>query len=294
MDLFAIGGSLWRHKRATIPVILLTVLGMFYVIAIKPPTYESKADILLINPPGPPPSAQIAADPSLARVNAYTPFVSLENLVQVADVLIEMVGSPAARAALVQAGANPQYQVALDTSLETPPGIEVTGVAPNVPAALQSAQLVANSVSQDLYQIQAKIKVDKPYMISSTEYVKPTSATTVLSAKLRTLIEVIALGFILLLVAVSVSQALEQRKNSRHRRGRSSASLTGEYYDPASRPTASTDNQPQPAAVHISDSRSVSSSAGQNFSERAATPSGNRIDGGSRPSRNHNAKSHPE
>jgi len=265
MDLFAIGGSLWRHKLVTIPVILLTFLGMYYVIAVRPPTYQSKADILLTNPPGPPTSAQIAADPSLARVNAYNPFVSLENLVQVADVLIEMVSSPAARAALVQAGANPQYQLALDASLETPPGIEVTGVAPTARGALQSAQLVADVVSQDLYQIQAKKNVEKVYMITSIEFVKPTAATTVLSGKLRTLIEVLALGFILLLVGVSVSQAFEQRRNIRHRRGRGSASLTGEYYD-----------QPQPAAAHMSDSRSASSGAGPKFSERAATPSGNR------------------
>ncbi len=29
MDLFAIGRSLWQHKRATIPVALLTMLGIF-------------------------------------------------------------------------------------------------------------------------------------------------------------------------------------------------------------------------------------------------------------------------
>ncbi len=252
MDLFAIGGTLWQHKRATIPVVLLTLLGMFYVMAVIPPTWESKADILLANPPGPPTSAQIAADPSLAHVNTYNPYVSLENLVQVADVLIEMADSAAAKQALVQAGANPQYQVALDTSLETPPAIEVTGVAPNVQAAIQSARLVAKFISQALYQMQTQRNVNKHYLISSTEYVKPTSATTALSAKLRTLIEVIALGFILLLVAVSISQALEQRKNRRHRRGGGSAPVTNEYYDRAGRPMASRSNQPQPAAMYMS------------------------------------------
>jgi hypothetical protein len=65
-------------------------------------------------------------------------------------------------------------------------------------------------------------------MISAIEYIKPTAATTALSGKLRTMIEVIALGFIVLLVAVSASQALEQRKKSRHRRSRSSSSLADE------------------------------------------------------------------
>jgi hypothetical protein len=226
MDLFAIGGSLWRHKRAVIPVIFLTILGMFYIMAIKPATYQSKAEVLLTSPPGLPTSAQIAAHPKLAHVSTYNPFVSLGNLVQVADVLIEMVGSPTAKQALVQAGADPQYQVSLDTSLQTPPAIQVTGVALTAAAAVKSAGLVANLISHDLYQIQAQENVDKRYMISSIEYIKPTSATTALSGKLRVLIEVIALGFILLLLAVSVSQALEQRKNSKHRRGRNSSSLT--------------------------------------------------------------------
>lgn len=229
MDLFAIGGSLWRHKRATIPVILLTILAMCYVLAVKPLTYESRAEILLTSPPGVPTSSQITADPGLAHVNAYNPFASLGDLVQVADVLIEMVGAPSAQQALVRAGASPQYQVALDTSLQTPPVIDVTGVAPSASAAIQSAGLVASLVSHDLYQIQARENVSKRYMISAIEYIKPTSATTALSGKLRTLIEVIALGFVVLLVAVSASQALEQRKKSRHRRGRtSSPSLTDE------------------------------------------------------------------
>jgi subunit length determinant Wzz-like protein len=228
MDLFAIGGSLWRHKLATIPVIFLTILGMCYILVAKPLTYESRAEILLASPPGMPTSSQVTADPGPAHVNAYNPFASLGNLVQVADVLIEMAGAPAAQQALVRAGASPQYQVALDTSPQTPPAIEVTGVAPNASAAIQSAGLVANLVSQDLYQIQARENVTKRYMISAIEYIKPTSATAALSGKLRTLIEVVALGFVVLLVAVSASQALEQRKTSRHRRVRSSSSLTDE------------------------------------------------------------------
>ena len=237
MDLFAIGRSLWQHKRATIPVILLTMLGVFYIVAVKPATYESKTEILLTSPPGPPTTTQASAKHGPAHVNTYNPFVSL-GLVQFADVLIEMVGSPTAKQTLVQAGANPQYQVSLDTSLQTPPAIEVTGMAPNAEAAIKSARLVSNLVSQDLYQIQAQLNIDRRYMISSIEYIKPTSATTVLTGKLRSLIEVIALAFILLLVAVSVSQAFDQRKNSRHRRSRSSAPLADNYYDTASSPMA--------------------------------------------------------
>lgn len=255
MNLFAIGESLWRHKRATIPVILLTVIGMFYAIAIRPPTYEASASILLTNPPAPPTAAQIAADPSLAHVNADNPFVDLGNLVFVADALIEVVTSPAAQQALVQAGASRQYQVALDVSAESPPAIDVTGVASNAQAAIQSAQLVAKAVSQDLYRMQAGKHVDTKYMISSTEYVQPTSATTSSSGKLRTTILVAVVGFILLLVAVSVSQVLEERKNGNRRQRRKAASRTGGHDEPVSSPTAGMYDQFQRDTVRMGESQ---------------------------------------
>jgi uncharacterized protein involved in exopolysaccharide biosynthesis len=47
MDFFSIFGTLWRHKWVSIPLVLLTLLGMGYVLALRPPTYQAKADILL-------------------------------------------------------------------------------------------------------------------------------------------------------------------------------------------------------------------------------------------------------
>ena len=37
-------------QAGTIPVILLTVLGMFYIVAVKPPSYQAGASILLAEP----------------------------------------------------------------------------------------------------------------------------------------------------------------------------------------------------------------------------------------------------
>ena len=54
MDLLSIPRAIWRQKLATIPVILLTVLGVFYVVAVKPPVYQATASFLLVNPSAPP------------------------------------------------------------------------------------------------------------------------------------------------------------------------------------------------------------------------------------------------
>ena len=41
MDLISIFRAVWRHKLATIPVILFTCLGAFYVVAVKAPVYQA-------------------------------------------------------------------------------------------------------------------------------------------------------------------------------------------------------------------------------------------------------------
>jgi hypothetical protein len=231
MDLFSIAGLTWRHKVATIPVILLTLIGLFYVLEIRPPTYESTAEVLLTDPPAPPTPAQIAADPALGKINANNPYVNYGNLDLVADVVIDLVNAPVAQQALVNEGANPKYTVALENAFGNPPAIQVTGTAPNGPEAIKSAQLVAQALSQNLYRMQVNQHVNSSYMISSDEIVKPTTASVSSSGKLRTLVAVVALGIILLLVAVSVAQSLESR-----RRGRGAATPTADGHPDFSGP----------------------------------------------------------
>jgi capsular polysaccharide biosynthesis protein len=215
MDLFSIVGLIWRHKVATIPVILLTLIGLFYVLEVKPPTYQSTAKVLLSDPPGPPTAAQIAADPALGKINANNPYVNYGNLDLVADVVIDLVNAPVTQQTLVNEGANPKYTVALENAFDNPPVIQVTGTASNGPEAIKSAQLVAQAISQSLYQMQANQHVNSRYMISSDEIVKPTTASASSSGKLRTLVGFVALGIILLLVVVSIAQSLENRRRGR-------------------------------------------------------------------------------
>ena len=73
MDLFSIGGTLWRHKRVSIPVILLTLLGVVYVLAFQAATYQADAKVLLTNPPASPTAVQIAQDPALAKKTIRSP-----------------------------------------------------------------------------------------------------------------------------------------------------------------------------------------------------------------------------
>lgn len=232
MDFFAIAGVIWRYKIATLPIILLTLLGLFYILEIEPPTYEAKASVLLTNPPNPPSASQIAADPKLAHVNTNNPLASLGDLDLVADVVIEVVSSPASKQSLVQAGVSPSYQITLDSAYGSPPAINITGVGSNASEAVQSAQLVADAVSQDLLKLQENQHINNSYLIESIEYVKPTTASVSSSGKIRKLIAVFAVGLIVLLVTVSIAQTLEIRRKNKPRSGMQSARRRSEYRRP--------------------------------------------------------------
>jgi capsular polysaccharide biosynthesis protein len=210
MDLLSIVGTVWRHKLAVIPVIVLTALGAFYVLAIKPPLYQTSSEFLLVNPPLPPSAAQISADPSLAKVNTNNPYVNFGDLTVTADALVDLLNSAASQHSLASAGADPRYQVALSADAGAPPIVQITGVGPSAQEAIRTANLVNAAAVSDLDQMQKGVRPS--YMITVTEIVSPVEAQLESSGKLRTLIAVLAMGGILIFTVISVAEALEKRR----------------------------------------------------------------------------------
>jgi subunit length determinant Wzz-like protein len=225
MDFFSIFGTLWRYKWVSIPLVLLTLLGMGYVLALRPATYEAKADILLTNPPTAPTAFQISQDPSLAKMN--NPLANMGNLTYVAEVLIDSVTAQAAKQELAHAGAS-GYQVVLDNATQSnvPPAIDVAATGRKPQAAMRSAQLVATAISGELVQLQASQHVQNKSMITAIEYVTPSSATKS-SGNLETAAGVAAIGLIMLLVAVSIAQGRAEQKKRKLRQGGRSDYPTG-------------------------------------------------------------------
>ena len=213
MDLFSIVGKIWYYKFATIPVILLTVMGALYIIAIKPPTFQATSGVLLINPPAAPTAAQIVKNPKLGQVNANNTFVAFGNLDVVADAVIGVVGAETNH--LVTLGADPRYTLALSSDAGLPPMIVVTGVGSTAGEAILSTNLVTQATITSLHQMQVNQKINPTYMIKAVELYAPQQATSSASSKLRTLIAVIALGAILLFVVISFSESLAKRRAAR-------------------------------------------------------------------------------
>jgi len=212
MDLLSIIRAVWRCKVVTIPVILLTLLGAFYVVKIKPPVYDAQSSLLMLAPPGPPTASQIAADPKLKKQNSNNPYNAYGSLSVIADSVIERVTSAAAQPALLRQGANPQYQLALSTDPSFPPIIVITGVGNTPQEAILTANVVTRAAASDVYKLQQANGTGSQYMIKPVQLVKPTTATRSSSSKLRALIAVLGLGAVLLFIAVSVTDALSKRR----------------------------------------------------------------------------------
>lgn len=209
MDLISIFRTMWRHKLATIPVILFTCLGVFYVMAIKAPVYQASASFALVYPPGAPTQAQMAADPKLAKINTFNPLLGYSDPGVVSQIVISLVGTPSFQEALVKAGAGTQYQVA--PSAGSDEIIDVTGVGSSAQAAVLSANLVTKATEQALHQVQASQGVNPTYMIKSYQLALPNQAAQKLSSKLRSVIAFLALGALLLFITISIAEARGKR-----------------------------------------------------------------------------------
>jgi hypothetical protein len=212
MDLFALVRTIWRHKIAAAPVILLMGLGLFYVVAIKPPTYDSDASVQLLYPPAAPTPQQIAQDPKLGKLNANNPFVSLGDPLFVGDAVVDEITSPSAQQQLLSEGVDKRYQAAMSSDPGNPPIIDITGVGKTQAIALYGAQKVTALAQADLIKMQAADGVNPVYMITSEVLIAPTQASATVTSKLRTLIAVLGGGIILLFVVISGAEAIERKR----------------------------------------------------------------------------------
>jgi hypothetical protein len=209
MDPISIFRMAWRHKLATIPVLLFTCLAALYVVAIKAPAYQAVQSFALINPPAPPTAAQIAANPKLGKLNTANPLVEYASPSPVPQIVMSLVSTTSSKQTLANAGAGTKWQIAADiTSSEI---LDITGVGPTPNAALLSADLVTKAAEHDLYQLQVNQGVNPTYMITSYPLNTPAQASQTTSSKIRLLIGVLGAGTIVLFIAISIAEAIRKQ-----------------------------------------------------------------------------------
>jgi hypothetical protein len=226
MDIFTIAQTIWRHKLVTVPISLLIVVGATYVFMFAPTTYKAAGSVLIVNPPSAPTPAQIAADPSLKTANTNNPYASTGYLPAVADVVINIVQGDHAQQQLLAAGMNPQSTIALGGNFVGPaPILQVTGVGKTPAEAIKSCGLLTKEAVDTLHDIQVAQNVNPFYLIKGITLVQPTSATTAVSGKLRSLIGVVAGGIIVMFIGISMAEAMNKRGITLRRRKRPGNSI---------------------------------------------------------------------
>jgi hypothetical protein len=216
MDLLALSRTMWRHKIAVIPILVLMLIGLVYVVKIKPPTYDADGELALLSPPAAPTAAQIQADPKLyAKINVNNPYLDYDDLTVVGDAVMDRVTGHSAQLILAAAGVSPKYQVSMSSDPDNPAFLDITGVGTSAASAIYSAQKVMAMATADLQQIQLEVvpPVSTRYMITMETLVPATSAQEQITSKLRAIIEVLGVGVILLFLVISIAEAFARRRD---------------------------------------------------------------------------------
>ena len=224
MDLLSIARKIWRYKLLTLPVVLLTLCGVVYVVAIKKPVYEASSSYILINPPAPPSDEQIARDPALGRIHADNPYTRFSDQTVVVQVLASSMANESVKRALLTAGAEPRYKVESASGFGSSSGpiVKVTAQGTTPEVAVRSARLVGNAVNRKLQDMQQAQGVDPKYQIKANLVNTSDGAQLQASGQLRALVGVLGLGTLLLFLVVSMGDAVTTLRMERA--GRSAAS----------------------------------------------------------------------
>ena len=197
--------------------------------AVKEPLYEAASSYLLINPPSAPTAEEIARYPALGRIDADNPYTRFPDQSVVVDVLARSMGSESARRALLRAGADPRYTVGSGARFgSSDPIVQITGTGATPQAAIRTANLVGRAIMGELDRMQRVKEVDSRYRITALQVEVPEEAHLQASGQLRSLVAVLALGAILLFIAISVADALQSLKRQRRQAPAGDEWLPGE------------------------------------------------------------------
>ena len=164
---------------------------------------------------------EIARNPALGRINSDNPYTRFSDQSVIVSLLSSSLSSDTARQQLVSQGADPRYTVAPDLQLGySSLVVQVTGVGTTPESAVKTAELVGAGLTSELDRVQASQGVDPQYMIHTQRVVAPDSPTQQVSSTLRPLVAVLAIGAILLLLAISAAEALDTVRTEWNKRVR--------------------------------------------------------------------------
>jgi hypothetical protein len=213
VDFVASVRVLLRRWYVVVPMLLLTVVGCVAAWLLIAPTYVLKASVLFLNP-------AIATDPDTGVRN---PYVDFGNLTIPARVVSDVMAQGHVREELVDQGAAPTYEVALEGSVS--PLLMVNVQADSEAQALLTGELVVQRIGAELQRRQQALNAPPVTYITPEVISPPVEAHPTYASHLRAIAGILGLGGLL---SVSAAFLVEAAFSSRRRdEGASQVAVAG-------------------------------------------------------------------
>ena len=210
MDPLSVFRTLWRRKWLALPVVLVTLAGCAYVLALGPRLYESSASYVMITPQVPS-DAQLEKDPALAALNSDNPYLRSNDPSLVPQVIIARLSSEATAKTISDQGLDGEFTVEPASSLGSQI-IKVTGSASTPDGSLAITGAVGELLVKELRTIQTVNGADDRYLLTAQLIEASPHAVERVSSRLRLLIVVAIAGLVVLFGVVSLGESLARSK----------------------------------------------------------------------------------
>lgn len=191
--------ALLTRWYGTLTGLLLTV-GLCVAAGVAvPPTYESKAEVLLV----PPATSQLP-----------NPYLGLGGLQEATDVLARALSDATTLDAIKREGSTGTFTVARDTSTGAPI-LQVVAANNAASGSLQTLKLVLARLSPTLKQLQAGVVGPRAGTITLTTLNVDQKATTLRKTQTRAVIGALFAGLVITLLLVGTTEKLLGRRARR-------------------------------------------------------------------------------
>jgi hypothetical protein len=205
-----------RQWPIAIAGLIATVVLCVATMRLVPPSYSTKASLLL-TPPKTSPTATTTGNPN--------PYMELGGLQPLADVVSRAMMSSSSLTSLSKAGLIGSYTVVRDTTTDGPI-LTVTTKAKTPEAALTDLRLVLRLTGPQLTSLQADEGVADQDRVTTTVVARDTQASASRKSQIRALVVALVFGLVGTALAVSVVDRLMQRRRAPKGSGRRVRRLT--------------------------------------------------------------------
>ena len=215
MDLLSLLRTLLHFKWITLVVLGATVAGIAAFVVTGPKVYQVEASYVLVNPPLPSES-ELANSPALRRLNSNNPYLRFSNQAMVGQVVASRVGGNQVRSELIAAGADKDYVIAPSGEFGGSGQIlQITGLGATPEAAARTGGLVTERMIQELRSMQKVYGADDRYLMTTLAIEPPGPPRQQTSGSMRSIMGIAGAGVLVLFMAISIAQAVEQARGQR-------------------------------------------------------------------------------